>query len=320
MKFIVINKRGGFKNVVWPFEHQGFINLSTGYMTQFLKGQPKSAPKHANQQGQIPAAQEWKESKETIQLVEQVLDILPATCSAIVASCYSQAAIISNLLTEKAPDDQVVSPESLLALSENKSIPIGEQEHKYVITPPTMIRKGLVLTSFTSLESINITDLESLLESSFQKRLDSKPFFDRLSQCLSRVSIAGDMVGSTIVTRETLGGEKYKGETMYYLDKFAVSPTSQGLGVADFLWTQLLADYPFFVWRSRTDNPVNKWYIDYTRSSLMIRYFDRADGHLNVGYWTVFWAGSNPKKDDFGFILECARAAMRVSASFARLE
>ena len=83
-----------------------------------------------------------------------------------------------------------------------------------------------------------------------------------------------------------------------YLDKFAVLPEHQGDGTVDFLWVALHDEtyglgLPFsanpnggkegkgegrdLVWRSRADNPVNKWY------------FERSTGHLRQGDWVLFW-------------------------------
>ncbi len=69
---------------------------------------------------------------------------------------------------------------------------------------------------------------------------------------------------------------------MPYLDKFAVLKKSQGAGgVADIVFNAMVRDcFPGGVcWRSRKNNPVNKWY------------FERADGSLRLdeSNWTMFW-------------------------------
>lgn len=74
-----------------------------------------------------------------------------------------------------------------------------------------------------------------------------------------------------------------------YLDKFAVLKKAQGSGgVADIVFNALVrAALPLgVVWRSRADNPVNRWY------------FERARGSWRVNpRWTMFWTGSGV---DFG--------------------
>jgi amino-acid N-acetyltransferase len=93
--------------------------------------------------------------------------------------------------------------------------------------------------------------------------------------------------------------------TFSYLDKFAVSPLAQNTGTSDFLWSAL-RDETFgsslpsalnsvpgslvgnhvlnpgrdLVWRSRSDNGVNKWY------------FERSSGFWTTGEggkWKLFW-------------------------------
>jgi amino-acid N-acetyltransferase len=94
------------------------------------------------------------------------------------------------------------------------------------------------------------------------------------------------------------------GGPITYLDKFAVLPSHQGDGTVDFLWVALHDEsyglgHPFsanpnggkggigescdLVWRSRSDNPVNKWY------------FDRSTGHIRMGQWVLFWCDGEKK-------------------------
>ncbi len=54
------------------------------------------------------------------------------------------------------------------------------------------------------------------------------------------------------------------------MDKFAVSPDSQGIGVADILWKRMKHDYPNMLWRSRAENPVNNWYFERSSGSIFV--------------------------------------------------
>ena len=66
------------------------------------------------------------------------------------------------------------------------------------------------------------------------------------------------------------------------------------MGVADILWKKLKILYPDLFWRSRIDNPVNKWYFF---QSIKFRYFDRSDGNFILcNKWMLFFYG--PKKLD----------------------
>jgi amino-acid N-acetyltransferase len=79
-----------------------------------------------------------------------------------------------------------------------------------------------------------------------------------------------------------------------YLDKFAVLKRSQGAGgVADIVFNSMVKDcFPDGVcWRSRRDNPVNKWYFERSRGTWKIP---------NTN-WTMFWTTSNLDVDQQKF-------------------
>jgi amino-acid N-acetyltransferase len=127
--------------------------------------------------------------------------------------------------------------------------------------------------------------------------------YRRLETDLDFVIVIGDYAGAAVVTREDDGTE----EGICYLDKFAVLPSHQGDGTVDFLWVALrdetyglgLADASNpsigslsgkgrgrdLVWRSRADNPVNKWY------------FERSNGFTKSadGKWKMFWCDAEQR-------------------------
>ena len=276
VKFMVINKKGGIKNPQDSKYHQSLANLSPEYLEQLHKTIDEKQENH-----------QWKATIETIETIDKVLGHLPSTCSAIMASCYSQSELIFNLLTEKAPpslsndssnsflNDSFSSepiPSSSLPqfLSKMNTPPLlyHQRPSMIEITPPTLFRKGLLLETFSQTTSPRFpkTQLQKLLESSFKRPLHSDSFFNRLEEKLETVVVAvrhtadgtNECHGAVIVTREIINTDG--NDSMVYLDKFAVNPVSQGLGVADLLWTRLTCMFSCFVWRSRTDNPVNKWY------------------------------------------------------------
>lgn len=63
------------------------------------------------------------------------------------------------------------------------------------------------------------------------------------------------------------------------LDKFAVSGEARGEGLAKALWQRLTDLSPQLIWRSRTENPFNAFYVAH------------ADGFVRRGKWSVFWTG-----------------------------
>jgi amino-acid N-acetyltransferase len=124
--------------------------------------------------------------------------------------------------------------------------------------------------------------LRSLLETSFRRSLDAPRFWNRLESDLDFVIVIGDYAGAAVCTKE--GRTASHRDGICYLDKFAVLPSNQGDGTVDFLWVALRdetyglglldAANPSegslsgvgrgrdLVWRSRADNPVNKWYFE----------------------------------------------------------
>ncbi|KAF8973550.1 hypothetical protein BDZ97DRAFT_1775677 [Flammula alnicola] len=160
---------------------------------------------------------------------------------------------------------------------------------------PTLLRRGVPIQVLTSLSEIDRPKLNNLLEQSFGRQLDEESFYKRLSESLDFVIVAGDYVGAAIVTNEQSSKDS---APISYLDKFAVLPSHQGDGTVDFLWVALHDEtyglgHPFsanpnggkggrgegrdLVWRSRSNNPVNKWY------------FERSSGHIRMGAWVLFW-------------------------------
>ncbi|RKP14056.1 hypothetical protein BJ684DRAFT_15604 [Piptocephalis cylindrospora] len=219
--------------------------------------------KHAliNLADELPRLQAELSSREleAIRLAGQCLEYGRPTTSVILSSPLQSSIPIANLITDKPS----VSP----------SLP---PDRKPLINA-TILRKGLPVSVVHSLEELDLPRVFSLLESSFSKTIDRPSFTDRLAHHFHRAIIVGDHEGLAIVTKEG------PGQAVYYLDKFAVAPASQGLSIADILWNRLVKECPVLSWRSRSDNPVNPWY------------FERAQGHVLIPHtnWTVFWYGFN---------------------------
>ncbi|KAJ9063973.1 Amino-acid acetyltransferase, mitochondrial [Entomophthora muscae] len=211
-------------------------------------------------EGLVKQAGSWKSEtspdwKRDLDLAYSSLAFLPATTSAVVLSASTIGAVINNLITDKP----TVSP----------SLP----QNRDVAHDVTILRYGLKVTNHSSLSSVDMEKLWKLLETSFGKQVDKPRYLSRLDTSLSHLIVAGDYQGLAIVTNESGG--------VCYLDKFAVDPQSQGIGVADVLWQQLRQQCPNLMWRSRPDNGVNKWY------------FERSDGNIALASapWRMFWYG-----------------------------
>ncbi|KAF9272609.1 Amino-acid acetyltransferase, mitochondrial [Mortierella alpina] len=202
-----------------------------------------------------------KSYRSDLDMIKESLEHLPPTCSALITSSPSLT-LITNLITDKPLFSSTMRG----------------QDPK-VMLATTVLRSGLDIFTFrNSLEGLDLKRLQGLLESSFGKPMDAEGFYARIQDRTKTVILAGqDYMGAAIVTRE--GGtlrDPSQGEaggrlaSVAYLDKFSVAPKSQGIGVADILWKKLTDEFPDLIWRSRSDNPVNKWY------------FDRADGNIKI--------------------------------------
>jgi len=153
-----------------------------------------------------------------------------------------------------------------------------------------------------STADIDKVKLNYLLEQSFNRGLDEEAFYKRLNETLDCIIVAGDYAGAAIVTDEP--NPLSPDTPISYLDKFAVLPSHQGDGTVDFLWVALHDEtyglgHPFsanpnggrggvgegrdLVWRSRSNNPVNKWY------------FERSSGHVRLGSWVLFWCDAEKR-------------------------
>ncbi|UNI22080.1 Amino-acid N-acetyltransferase [Purpureocillium takamizusanense] len=135
--------------------------------------------------------------------------------------------------------------------------------------------------------SVDLPRLVHLIEDSFGRKLDVQDYLRRVNENLAGIIIAGEYEGGAILTWERPEGLDEQqafeqGRFVPYLDKFAVLKSRQGsAGVADIVFNAMVQDcFPEGVcWRSRKNNPVNKWYSE--RSAGVLQ--------LPDSNWTMFW-------------------------------
>ncbi|EXJ66768.1 uncharacterized protein A1O5_09963 [Cladophialophora psammophila CBS 110553] len=202
--------------------------------------------------------------------------------------------LIHNLLTDK-PAYSSSLPTGRLA-QDASSIPV---------TTSTFVKRGMPLTilpnpeaqtwTATSKPRLQLTDpridldrLTYLVDDSFNRKLDVEAYLKRVNERIAGVIIAGEYEGGAILTWETPPGcsDDDTDRLVPYLDKFAVLKRSQGAGgVADIVFNAMVRTcFPNGVcWRSRKDNPVNKWYFERSRGTWRI-----PDTN-----WTMFWTTPN---------------------------
>ena len=144
---------------------------------------------------------------------------------------------------------------------------------------------------------IDLSRLIHLIEDSFNRKLDVTHYLSRIRGRIAGIIIAGEYEGGAILTWETPPGfpADDPNHIVPYLDKFAVLRRSQGAGgVADVVFKAMVRDcFPHGVcWRSRMNNPVNKWY------------FERAKGTWKMPgtNWTMFWTTEGVERGDEVFL------------------
>lgn len=278
LRLMIVNREGG----VPSYARSGLPHLLVNFASEYDHIVETFLP-------------QWQHSHPTslgnLALARTCLSYMPRGSSAIMVSHRSPSSLIANLITNK-PAQSSSLPHALLSGSK-----------KLTQHTPTLFRHGLPIRVIRKPEEIDKEKMTSLLEQSFKKTLNWDAFWKRVDETLDFAIVAGDYRGGAIVTREPLPsnpGEEPR--TIAYLDKFAVLPSHQGDGTVDFLWVALHDESyglgtPFarnfiegsmqgvgsgedLVWRSRADNPVNKWY------------YERSSGHLRMGEkgeWVLFW-------------------------------
>ncbi|KAL2872311.1 acetyl-CoA:L-glutamate N-acetyltransferase [Aspergillus lucknowensis] len=255
---------------------------------------------------------------DNLRLSQKALAMLPSASSGIITSPVEVAnsarspeatelsvgtrrqrnPLIHNLLTDKP----------LLS----SSLPLSRRARGSInlpAPPTTFVKRGMPVSIFPdphvqvwtararpelSLEdpSVDLPRLVHLIEDSFNRRLDVKDYLNRVNRRLAGLIIAGEYEGGAILTWELPpgveddGSEASAARMVPYLDKFAVLKRSQGAGgVADIVFNAMVRTcFPNGVcWRSRKDNPVNKWYFERSLGSWKL-----ADTN-----WTMFWTTSD---------------------------
>jgi amino-acid N-acetyltransferase len=259
---------------------------------------------------------------KNLNVVQHALKLLPPTSSGLILTppeaatkaipddgrtTPSKNPLLHNLLTDKP-----------MVSSSLPTSPASRFLGSAAPNPATFLKKGVPLTmipdprktgpwrppsaSNPSLElaqdpRINFPKLEELINDSFRRKLHAKDYLERIRGRVAGIIIAGDYEGGAICTWETpstLLGTEIPPEAattpdspywVPYLDKFAVLTSSQGSGgVSDIVWAALTRTcFPEgVVWRSRTSNPVNKWYQE------------RSTGTWNLpgDQWTMFWTSN----------------------------
>jgi len=279
MRLMIINREGGIPS----YAREGLPHLLINVQSEY---EHIRETYHPNWAGAAPTA------LSNLRLARSCLAHMPPSSSALVVSHRSPRSLIANLLTNRPAQSSSLPPAALLSGS-----------RRLTRDTPTLIRHGLGMRVLRNVQDVDREKLTYLMEQSFGKTLDQEAFYARLEKRLDFVIVAGDYAGAAIVTNEGPDGPG----AISYLDKFAVLPAHQGDGTVDFLFVAL-HDESFglgsagaanpneggrqgegegrdLVWRSRGNNPVNKWY------------YERSSGHMRLGdnKWVLFWSDAEER-------------------------
>jgi acetylglutamate kinase len=185
----------------------------------------------------------------------------------------------------------------LLALPKNSSVSITKASDlpKELFTHSgagTIIRRGEKVNVFKSLDGVNEGKLKALIEAAFGRSLKGTYFDSVLRKEIHALYITETGRAAAILLKKP-------GIDAAYLCKFVVHPSSRGEGLGEVLWERIKADEGCLFWRSRKDNPINRWY------------FDNSTGSYTDSKWTVFYYGVK----DIGKAQEIIKTAVKIEAS-----
>ncbi|SAM84983.1 related to ARG2-acetylglutamate synthase [Ustilago bromivora] len=296
------------------------INREGGIPSHARGGDPHLSINLASEYHQIKQSFVWHQTHPTalgnLDTISDCLSYMPQTSSGLLVTHRSPRSLIANLITNKAAHSPSL-PHRLLA---------NKQDVRHT---PTIIRPGLPIKVIQDFNKINLDKMSDLLQASFRRKLNREAYYERLSKQLDFVILTGDYQGAAIVTKEySPDDDRDAVEPIAYLDKFAVLPSLQGSGTVDFLWGALRDEVQGLglldalndnggrggygtgrdlVWKSRSNNPVNRWY--YERSNGFVRIDTDAKG---TG-WQLFWCDAEDK-------LARLSGERRLSASASNLE
>lgn len=340
-RLIILDPVGGVPELNGEGRSHVFINMEQEYddiyrdlasQLRESKAGPQSAP--AN----MMSAERAQQHLNNLSLLREALTILPPFSSAIITTPFEAAnssrepsptshfsavgtrrfknPLIHNLLTNKPPHSSSL-PHGRRSL--HSSVSAYRAATPTPLSSSTFLKRGMPLSTIPPLPwtpgasplpltdpSVNLSRLVHLIEDSFSRPLDTTHYLSRISPILAGLIIAGDYEGGAICTWEPPSNPNRP--PVPYLDKFAVLKRSQGAGgVADMVFNALVRSSfsQGVCWRSRTDNPVNKWY------------FERAKGtrQLKGTQWTMFWTGD--LSDDIERLDDYEAVCRRVEASWA---
>lgn len=278
-KIVMIDPLGGIPSIERKQTSHVFINLSQEYsdiMSELFIGHisPKIRDLHVenlNSMNEIlTSIFEKSGNDETTGIITtpEVMSIHNDQLNPIIYNVLTDRSIISSSL----PSTNKRTPQlSTTIVKKGVDVQIFDQENNFSGSDFTM-------DNLIASKKVDKKKLTELLEDSFGKKLIVDEYYERINNRLATFILVGDYDGAAIITWEYSGDKK-----VAYLDKFAIAKRNQGLpGLADIIFKIILQSHPVeLIWRSRKNNPVNKWY------------FERCCGCMSApeSQWKIFYTG-----------------------------
>lgn len=277
-KVIIIDKLGGIPSIERNQTSHVFINLSQEYsdiVSELFIGflDPVSRDQHLKNLKTMETILTMATSKsgfnDTTGIITtpEIMSLNDDELNPIVYNVLTDRPIISSSL----PSRQLRTPQLSTSILK-KGFEVRVLDRNSLDGPFSF--EGLV-----SAKLIDDLRLFELMNDSFKRKLDVESYTDRINHSLASVIIVGDYDGAAIITWEKLSD----GNRVAYLDKFAVSSKNQGLpSLADIIFKLICRSHlSELLWRSRKNNPVNKWYFERCRGSFSAK----------ESPWKLFYTG-----------------------------
>lgn len=277
-KIVIIDPIGGIPSIERNQTSHVFINLSQEFSdiaSELFIGflDPKIRDQHLSNLRAMKAildlAAERTQSNEAAGIITTpaIMSLNDDQLNPIVYNVLTDRPIISSSL----PSSQKRTPQVSTSIVK-KGFPVTViDEHSFCgdFTFDNLVRE----------KTIDKDRLFGLINDSFRRELDVTAYTKRIQNSLASIIIVGDYDGAAIITWEILSN----GKKVAYLDKFAISKKNQGLpSLADIIFKLILQSHQNeLIWRSRKNNPVNKWYFERCRGSI----------GLPGSPWKLFYTG-----------------------------
>lgn len=306
-RIIVVDESGSIPSTKSLDEKHVFVNLEQEYSA--LQEELRSSTDRSVSQ----------KHASNLKLFKDALRMLPPSSSGLLTTPL-EAANTTRVTDERASNVGTRRQKNPLIYNlltdkpaYSASLPTGRLGHdtpSVSTTTSTFVKRGMPLTMLpnpaaqawtsTGKPRLQLTDhridlgrLAYLIDDSFNRELDVEAYLERVNDRIAGVIIAGEYEGGAILTWETPPGvsDTDTSRLVPYLDKFAVLKKSQGAGgVADIVFNAMVRTcFPNGVcWRSRKDNPVNKWYFERSRGTWKIPQTN----------WTMFWTTPGLMRED----------------------